>query len=211
MPPIAPLHRRDDVVFLKESALLGKLESYKIISLKQTQDGRWVYQVDIGKKPPDRGLIGDSFDGRIQESSIYFTEIDFVSLCEALDIITSRLTRQIASLQQRMAARCEESDAPVLTVGQPRWGIGDDVHFAASARLGFIQKAKVTEIHEVGVQPGSKITRYQYRLSNDRRRHLLFREDELITFCEAAQLALESLQRDLVSSEAKRASLCPSI
>lgn len=211
MPPTAPIYRRDDVVFLKESALIGKLESYKITSLKQIQDGRWVYQVDINKKPPHRGLVGDSFDSRTSEPSLYFTEIDFVSVCEALDIIVSRLNKQISSLQSKINSRCEISDAPILIVGQPRWGIGDEVYFDASARLGFLQRAKITQIFEVGIQPGSKATRYKYRIDIDRRRNLIFRENELITFCEASQLALESLQRDLVGSEAKRTSLCSSI
>ena len=210
MPPAAPLYRRDDVVYLRESALIGKLESFKITSLKQIQDGRWVYQIDIGKKPPDQGLIGDSFDGRISEPSIFYTESEFVDICDALEIICNRLNQQITSLQFKMSS-CDEEEAPILSSGQPRWAIGEEIFFAASARLGFLQTSRVTQIFEVGVQPGSRVTRYKYRVSLDRKRNLLFREDELISFCEAAQLALESLQRDLTSSEAQRSSLCSSI
>ena len=195
--PTAPLYKRGDSVYLKGSAEIGKLEAYKIGSAKQTQNGRWVYRINIAKKPPDQGLIGDSFDARICEGALYYTEDELITMCEALDIIVLRFSNQVTRLEQTIASRCAESDAPDVLEGEPRWGIGDEVYFDASARIGFLHSDFVTAIHEVGIQPGSKRPRYCYQVRYVPNKQIQFREDELITFCEAAEKALLALQRDL--------------
>jgi hypothetical protein len=206
--PTAPLYRRDESVYLKSSAELGKLEAYKITSIKQVQSGRWVYRIDIGKKPPAQGMVGDTFDVRMTEPSLFYTEAELITVCEALDIICGRFRRQVEALELKVASRCTESDAPDVGLDEPRWGIGDFIYFAASARLGFLHHDCVQSIHEIGIQPGSRRTRYIYRVVNIPNKTITFREDELITFCEAADLALAACRRDLVNAEAKRAQLC---
>ena len=206
--PTAPLYRRGDSVYLKGSAEIGKLEAYRVNSIKQMQDGRWVYRIDIGKKPPDGPMIGDKYDSRICEGSLYYTEGELVTVCEALDIIVLRFSRNITRLEQAIASKCAESDAPEVFEDEPRWAIGDTVYFDASARIGFLHSDIITAIHEVGIQPGSHRTRYCYQVRNVPNKQLYFREDELITYCEAAEKALPALQRDLAAAEAKRTQLC---
>jgi len=208
--PTAPLYRRGESAYLASSAELGKLEAYKITSVKQIQDGRWVYRIDIGKKPPDQWLAGDSYDSRISEASLFYTEVELITMCEALDIICGRFKRQVEALELKVANKCPEgeTDAPNPGLDEPRWGIGNFIYFAASARLGFLHHDCIRSIHEIGIQPGSRRTRYIYRVVNVPSSTITFREDELITFCEAADLALTACRRDLTNAEAKRTQLC---
>ena len=206
--PTAPLYRRDESVYLKSSAELGKLEAYKITSIKQVQDGRWVYRISIGKKPPHQWLSGDSYDSRIPEAALHYTEAELITMCEALDIICGRFRRQVELLEIKVATRCPDPDPPVTGLDEPRWGIGDFIYFAASAKLGFMHHDCVRSIHEIGIQPGSRRTRYIYQVVNIPSKSITFREHELITYCEAADLALAACRRDLVNAEAKRTQLC---
>jgi len=206
--PSAPLYRRGDTVYLLESAIVGKLDAFKITSIKQVVDGRWVYEISIGKKPPSQGLIGDTYDARISELAIAYLESELVGVCEALNIIVVRLQRQVTNIESKIAGCCPDDDPPTAP-GASRWGIGSLVYFDASARLGFFQCARVTQIREIGVQPGSRQTRYVY--STDLRNawdNLVFREDELISFCESATKVLSSVQRDLTNAQAKQGDLC---
>ena len=206
--PTAPLYRRDESVYLRSSAEIGKLEAFKINSIKQIQDGRWVYRIDIYKKPPTQGLIGDSYDSRVSELALFYTEIELITVCEALDIICTRFRDQTVALQIYIILSCSESDAPIVGMDEPRWTIGDTIYFDASARLGFLHDDVVSSIQEVGIQPGSRRTRYCYTLKRLKNKAILFREDELITFCEAADKAVVALERDLNAAEAQRLSLC---
>ena len=206
--PTAPLFKRGDSVYLKSSAEIGKLEAFRVTSVRQLQDGRWVYQIRIGKKPPDHSLIGDSYDSRISEPALYYTEPELFTMCEALDVICLRFRRRIENLQTQINAKCQESDAPVVGPDEPRWGIGDLVFFDASARLGFLECDRIKEIYEVAPQPGSRKVKFNYRTRNIVDKNIYFREHELITWCEAAEKALISLERDLAAAEAKQADLC---
>lgn len=208
--PTAPLYRRYDTVYLKSSAELGKLEAYRITSIKQLQQGRWIYSIDITKKPPAQGLVGDTYDSRMVEPALYYTEAELLNVCEALDIICGRFKRRLENLELQVAARCGEvdNDAPDLSLDEPRWAIGDSIYFAASARLGFLHHDCIRSVYEVGIQPGSRRTRYIYQVLNVPNPQLTFREDELITFCEAADLALAACHRDLANAEAKKEQLC---
>lgn len=206
---MAPLYRRGDSVYLRGSAEIGKLEAFRITTIKQVQDGRWLYGITIDKKPPDHALIGDSFDARIKEPALYYTDAELMSACEALDIITTRFATQITALENAIASRCAE-DEPSPSLDEPRWNIGDVVYFDASAKVGFLERTKISEIYEVGIQPGSRRTKYKYRVDSIKPT-LYFREDELISYCEAANKALLVLRRDLSSAEAKRTELCPGI
>lgn len=206
--PTAPLYRRGDVVYLLESALIGKLDAFKITSIKQVVDGRWVYEIDIAKKPPHQATVGDTYDVRIDELTIAYLESELVTLCEALNAIIDRLQRQVTSVADKIAGCCPE-DLPPTPPDAPRWGIGSIVYFDASARLGFFQCAKVTGINEIGVQPGSRQTRYTYTTDTKNGwKQLYFREDELISFCEAALKVQDSVQRDLDNALAQQATHC---
>ncbi len=206
--PTTPLYRRGESVYLRSSAEIGKLDSFKITSIRQVQSGRWIYEISISKKPPHHALIGDSYDSRINERSIFYAESELITICEALDIVVNNFQRQITTLENQIDSKCSDyGGEPIPGVDEPRWAIDDIVYYDASARLGFLEKTKITDIYEVGIQPGSKRTRYRYKVRTKNPR-ITFREDELISYCEAAAKALISLQADHDAAVAKQSTLC---
>lgn len=201
-----PSLNRGDVVYLKSSAEIGRLEPFKISGAKQVDKDVWLYQVEIHKKPPRVPTIGDKVRPKFTEPDLYYKASEFISLCDALDIAISRLETQLQSVELFLAD-CSETDLPVLEEGSPKFEIGDRVWFNASAKIGFFESDTVTEILEIGIQPGSTKRRFQYTLNivPDR---IVFREDELITKCEAGKLVKSAIERQLAEMQSKRTQYC---
>lgn len=209
MPP-APEFNIDDVVYLKSSAAIGRLEAYKVSGIKQLQDTRWLFRIDIAKKPPNQQLIGDTYDSRIVEGSILYSIEELVGVCDAMGLIVSSLESRISAMEARVIECDEELSAISLPSGDPKFSIGDEVLFDASARLGFLEKSIITQIFVKQTQPGSAKRRYNYRLdlktsSADK---IIFRESELLTFCEATVKALGYLNQRLAEAIDQRAQVC---
>jgi hypothetical protein len=204
-----PEYNVGDVVYLRSSAAIGRLDPFKISGIKQTQQGRWIYRIDIFKKPPHRQLLGDTYDGRLSEPSIFYTSEEFIDQCEGLDLMVYNLERQIASVESQMVGVCDEAD-PAPEPGDSKFSIEDRIFIDASARLGFFEQAVVAGINVRPIQPGSNKYRYTYKLSlqGHVKEHLVFRESELTTFCDAANKILDSLNRQLADAAATRQQVC---
>ena len=205
----APFYRRGEVVYLRSSAEIGQLDSFKISNAKQIAANQWVYKIDIGKRPPKHQMTGDRYDGRIPEKSILFTEGELITLCEALNIIVARLTTQLENVNAYLDSECMDptEEEPVEDPDGPKFNVGDTIYFTSSARIGFLEEEKVKEIWEIGVQPGSQKTRYEYKINN-KPQNIVFREDELITKCEAAVLIKSYVENRLLEMQNKQSSLC---
>jgi len=204
-----PEYNVGDIVYLESSAAIGRLDAFKISGIKQTQQGRWVFRIDIHKKPPHQQLIGDSYDGRTNECPIHYTAEAFVTHCEALDIMVDQLGRQVQHVEQQMAGTCEEPETPAV-LGDSKFSIGDRIFIDVSARIGFFEPAVVLEILVRPIQPGSPRFRYSYRLSFQGmpKPGLEFRESELTTFCDAGDKILVALNQQLVDAIATRQQIC---
>lgn len=207
---LRPLFNRGDTVYLSDSAGVGRLEGYRVGDVRQVASNRWLYQIEFLKKPPSTALIGDTYDGRLpvhgHNPDFFFSEEALVDLCTALTMAVNSTQRQITRISNLLAA-CDPLVVPAD--GIPRHAIDDPVYFKASARIGFIEGGRIRSIFEVGVQPGSKQKRYEYsvdfRAVNDKK--LYFREDELITLCEAYPLVLTHLNTRLTELQNQQA-LC---
>lgn len=215
--PLAPLFRRGDTVYLKSSAAIGRLDSFRIGNSHQVLTGQWVYQIVIAKKPPHQQTIGDSWDKRTAEPSLHYHEDELVPLCEAIDMGVFELQRQIAAVEAKQIGLCSETESdpePDFDPDGPKFEIEELVHFDASARLGFFMSARITGIFEIGVQPGSIKTKYSYttNLQGTTSNMTIFhREDEFIDICEACPKVLSSLNGQLANLLAKRDDLCSGI
>ena len=208
-----PEYNVGDVVYLESSAAIGRLDAFKISGIKQTQQGRWVFRVDISKKPPHQQFIGDSYDGRTLESSIYYTAEELISHCDALDIMVAQLELQIQHVESQVAEVCDNDslgDDPEPNPGDSKFSIGDRVFIDASARIGFFEPTMVTEVLVRPIQPGSPRFRYSYKLSFQglSKPALEFRESEITTFCDAGTKILVALNLQLESATATRQQAC---
>lgn len=205
----APKFRRGDTVYLTSSAAIGQLEGYRVTNARMTKKNKWVYKIVFAKNPPASAVIGDTFDGKKGHPTIYFNEGDLLALCDALDLALTNVSGRILKLETRQNNLCEE-DIITSTPGDPKFSIDDAVYFHTSARVGFLERGVVVGIYETGIQTGSKRRRYEYqvRFSSPNSLKLLFREDELISFCDAIPIVLSYLERKRDELAAQRDSLC---
>lgn len=215
----SPLFRRGDTVYLTGSAMIGRLESFRVSRVLQLQKDRWVYEIEIHNKPPHRRSVGDRFDMRIPEGTIGYTEDELTTLCDAIQIAITALERQRNSILAKQADLCPTgtgtgTDTPevVQDPNQPKYAIGDQVYFDASARIGFFHNTTITGIFEAEPQTGSQRTRYRYTVSLGKRARdpIYFREDELVLACDAIPKVLASIDRQLADLQAKSAAHCSS-
>lgn len=214
--PAAPLFRRGDTIYLKSSAAIGRLDSFRVGNSRRF-NGEWVYQITIAKKPPHQQTIGDRWDKRVFEGDIFYFEDELITLCEAIDMGIDELNRHIVVVQAKQISLCDETNVDPDTdfdPDGPKFDIGELIFFDVSARLGFFMSARVTGTFETGIQPGSKKTKYVYTtdLRHTTSNQTIFhREDEFITLCEACPKVLSNLNGQLANLIAKRDDLCSGI
>lgn len=194
-----PIYNRGDIVYLKSSSLIGRLDSFRIDNIYQKNKDQWLYEISIGKKPPERSVIGDSYDKRTKEPKLVYFEEELVSFQEALTSAIDTLTRQIEAVEKHYSNECSNTGIDEPIENMPKFEIEDIVYLDASARNGFFQSARVLEIYEVPIQPGTQRKKFSYRLDlkSNIGKFIYFREDEIITKCEAYPKVLSSMNYQL--------------
>jgi hypothetical protein len=95
----------DDVVYLRSSAQIGFLEAYKVTGIFQLRNDRYVYTIDINKRPPSAQTVGDHIDLK-GIRTLYFTEDELLTFCEAETLVVQSLERRLAVEKARLAAKC---------------------------------------------------------------------------------------------------------
>jgi hypothetical protein len=95
----------DDVVYLRTSAQIGFLESYKVTGIYQVRNGVFTYTININERPPSAQTVGDRIILK-QPTTLYFNEDELLSYCEAQQIVVDHLRRRLASEEARLQARC---------------------------------------------------------------------------------------------------------
>lgn len=243
MTRAAPRYQIDEVVYLRASAALGELESYRVGAVQDRGIG-WVYQIFIDSRPPAEWTLGDRIDLK-EERLLFFTEEELVSLCEALDLAATALAGTIARVKSQIDDFCANTgdEPPVFTARTPRenvparWSVGDEVAIEASAKRGFVEIHNVTNIHKY---PQQNVYVYELDIFGDRReramlgkcpgipvlnigldsyqktgyprdgypKQLYFQETELMTKCEALEMAEGVLERKLIYIMMKHAAFC---
>lgn len=213
----APIYRIGDVVYLVESASLGELEAYKIGAISSREQGGWVYQIFIDMRPTVAGqTVEDRFDLR-NPTELYFDESEITDLCDAVDLaltnIQGRMNRNMS-----LIAECPTTGLPVIPAGAPKFEIDDTVIIKASADIGFIEAYKVVQIYRAPneaqyvyrlnthgkVQPAT-----DFKIRSDKFNELFFREQELMTLCDALNTTLLALDRKIARLLALKAAHCP--
>ena len=105
MPINPPLYNVNDTVYLRESAALGHLEAVSISGIYSRSDS-WMYTILVARP----GVTGVAHYGdRItvtNASTLYFTEDEFVLLCDALDLAEANAQAQLARIQAQRSTLC---------------------------------------------------------------------------------------------------------
>ena len=103
----APLYNVGDILYLRESARLGSLESYEITQVRQDASGSWWYKFGIPQRPGtntttvgDRNTLrGHNFDFELEESEL-------IAYCDAIDLVEAYLIAALTRIQALKAAQC---------------------------------------------------------------------------------------------------------
>lgn len=110
-PAAAPIYLIDDVVYLRASAAIGFLESYKISNI-QFNSGRnsWIYVIGLNYNVTGAPItIGDNITlkgGSHEDKILYFTENELINFCEAAAMVESVLENRLARIREQIATRC---------------------------------------------------------------------------------------------------------
>ena len=101
-----PLYNVDDVVYLRESAALGFLEPVRIAGISKTTSTTWVYTIKMGAGQPTAvSHYGDRIH-MVRGSVVYFTEDEFVLLCDAFEMAEVNAQKQLDNIKAQRAILC---------------------------------------------------------------------------------------------------------
>ena len=107
MPTADPIFNVNDIIYLRESAALGFLEAMKIGEVRSNaNDSAWVYGITTkitGARAPSK--FGDRIN-LAPTATMYFTEDELVTVCDALTLSEENLKRQLASIQLQKNSLC---------------------------------------------------------------------------------------------------------
>jgi len=240
MTRAAPKFQIDEAVYLLSSAALGELEAYRVGAVQDRGIG-WVYQIFIDQRPPHEWTLGDRIDLK-EERNLFFHEDELITICEALDLAASAISNTLARIKFQIEEECSDtaSEPPTFTPRTPReavparFSVGDEVALSASAKIGFIEIHKITNIHKY---PQQNVYVYELDIYGDRRersmigkcpsisilnigldsyqtdqspKQLYFQESEIMTKCDALSTIDRVLERKLVFIMMRYSSLCES-
>lgn len=95
----------NDVVYLKESAESGYLESFKVSSVSMNTTGQWVYTFEMTVGPRITSTFGEKITRR-EHTTLYYNESELLSMCDALDLVETYLERRLAQIRALRSSRC---------------------------------------------------------------------------------------------------------
>lgn len=96
----------DSVVYLADAASVGRLESYKVSSIRLDPSGTWYYRISFPQRPPTvLQSTGDRVTNKI-EYDVDFSEDMLCSVCEAITLAESYFNTQLAKIQALKSELC---------------------------------------------------------------------------------------------------------
>lgn len=102
-----PAYSPGDIVYLRESAALGFLEAMQIGGIMYGPNG-WLYTVvaKAGQLAAPT-YYGDRISA-VNASLLYFSEDEFVTVCDAQLLVEANLNSQLRRIQLQRAAQCPD-------------------------------------------------------------------------------------------------------
>lgn len=104
-----PKYAIDEVIYLRESAMLGFIESYKIDGIEfDNRIKQWIYKIQIRQRGPSPNTIIDRADLRHFEV-LRFREDELMTFCDAIDIAISKAEERLSRLIAARASKCGDN------------------------------------------------------------------------------------------------------
>lgn len=98
----APLYGKE-IVYLRESAAIGRIEAVRITGIHMGKDG-WLYTISASMSPPSEGMFMDR-RSLVSTAIVYFTEDEFITLQGAYDLAidnAQRILNQLIASRDRL-------------------------------------------------------------------------------------------------------------
>jgi len=105
----SPKYEINEVVYLKESAAIGFLESVRISGIHRFND-TWIYTIVAGVNNPQHPPVYGDRISHVNNQTLYFSEDEFVTHCDALLLAEANALSVLKQLQSQRASICTESD-----------------------------------------------------------------------------------------------------
>jgi hypothetical protein len=100
-----PIYKVGETVYLRSSALLGFVEAVQIASV-QSHNGNWIYSITSGNTQPTPGSLYGDRRSIIDTSIVYFSESEFVTLCESLQSVKVSLEERLSKINTAIESNC---------------------------------------------------------------------------------------------------------
>jgi hypothetical protein len=105
MANTAPTYQVDDLIYLRSSAQIGFLESYRISQIVQRNKNEYLYKIDVVRKAPLEQAVGDRINLK-SPATMVFSEDELLTYCDAQTLVVYFLERRLAQERARLIARC---------------------------------------------------------------------------------------------------------
>lgn len=101
----APTYQEGDQVYLRESAALGFLEAVTISGIRRI-NGKWAYAIRAGMARPYAATTYGDRTSLVNGATLFFTESELISVCDALDLAIANAERVLERLQAQRNSIC---------------------------------------------------------------------------------------------------------
>lgn len=89
-----------DVVYLKESAAIGSIESVRISGVHKHNHG-WLYTIESRISQPQHASVYGDRVSQVNAQVMLFTEEEFVTYCDALSLAETNALSILSKIQAR--------------------------------------------------------------------------------------------------------------
>lgn len=100
-----PIYKVGETTYLRSSAVLGFIEAVQISSVN-SHNGNWIYTLSSGNAQPTPGNYYGDRRSLIDTSLTYFSESEFISLCEALELVKIYLEGKLTQINSAIETNC---------------------------------------------------------------------------------------------------------
>jgi len=98
----------DDTIYLRESAMLGFIESYKITGMHyETSSGQWIYHIAIKPRRESFTTVMDMYQ-LVNKEELLLREDELVTFCEAVNLAIIETQRRLNQLLTMKSEKCQE-------------------------------------------------------------------------------------------------------
>jgi hypothetical protein len=106
-----PKYKIGDVVYLRESAMLGFIESYQVGGIRiDPRYNKWTYEIYIRPRGPETSTVIDMATLRNINEKLAFMEDELIEFCDALAYAITNTTNRLNYLISQKISKCGGSE-----------------------------------------------------------------------------------------------------